>query len=230
MLNGFSLNYVMHLECINDPNKMLYAFFKDALFIRMNRIDTALLDQALHLVSMRLEERGAEAETLVVCGGSALLALGLVSRTTKDVDALAGVDAVSGLVDPRPLSPALYQVVDEVGEELDLPRGWLNAGPADQVLMGLPEGFLSQLIRHEYGARLTIFYPDRFDLIHLKLFACIDQGEGRHSRDLKALAPTQAEMPSAARWVCTQDGSEVFPALVREAVTQLGYPHVTEQF
>jgi hypothetical protein len=230
MLKCFSFAHTVESGCIKYQKKMFYAFLKDALFILMNRIDTPLLDQALHLVARRLEERGAEAETLVVCGGSALLALGLVSRTTKDVDVLAGVDAVSGLVDPRPLSPALYQVVDEVGEELDLPRGWLNAGPADQVLMGLPEGFLSRLIRREYGAKFTIFYPDRFDLIHLKLFACIDQGEGRHSRDLKALAPTQAEMLSAARWVCTQDGSEVFPSIVRQAVTQLGYPHVAEQF
>jgi hypothetical protein len=146
-----------------------------------------------------------------------LLALGLIHRTTNDVDVLAGVDVTNELIDPRPLSPALQTVAVEVGAQLDLSPDWLNAGPADQVLMGLPEGFLSRLIRHEYGARLTIFYPDRFDLIHLKLFACIDQGEGRHSRDLKALAPTQ-------------DGSEVFPALVREAVTQLGYPHVTEPF
>jgi hypothetical protein len=62
-----------------------------------------LLDQVLLLTAERLEQIDAPAETLVVCGGSALLALGLVRRTTKDVDVLAGVDPDSGLVDPRPL-------------------------------------------------------------------------------------------------------------------------------
>ena len=79
-----------------------------------------------------------------------------MNRTTKDVDELAGVDATTGLIDPRPFSATLSSVVDEVGAQLDLPRGWLNAGPADQVLAGLPEGFLSRLIRRDCGPRLTI--------------------------------------------------------------------------
>jgi hypothetical protein len=195
----------------------------------MNRLSSELLDQALHLTAERLNELAAPQEILVVCGGSALLALGLVNRTTKDVDVLAGVDASSGLVDPRPLSPTLSAVVDEVGAQLDLPPGWLNAGPADQVLAGLPEGFLTRLIRRDYGPKLIIHYPDRFDLIHLKLFAVIDQGPGRHVNDLLKLTPTEDEMLAAARWVITQDGSEVFPVLVKEAITQLGYSDVASQ-
>lgn len=195
----------------------------------MNRLSLELLNQALHLTAERLEEREAAQEVLVVCGGSALLALGLVKRTTKDVDVLAGVDAATGLVDPRPLSTALSSVVDEVGAQLDLPRGWLNAGPADQMLAGLPQGFLSRLIRRDYGPRLTIYYPDRYDLIHLKLFAAIDQGPGRHVSDLLALAPTAEEMLAAGCWVLTQDASESFPSLVKEAITHLGYPHVASQ-
>ncbi len=193
----------------------------------MPRISPALLDQALRLTAERLEQLDAPAETLVVCGGSALLALGLVQRTTKDVDVLAGVDPDSGLVDPRPLSVLLVRVVDEVGAALDLPQGWLNAGPADQVLAGLPEGFLSRLIRRDYGPRLIIHYPDRFDLIHLKFFAAMDQGPGRHTSDLMKLAPTEDEMLAAARWVVTQDASEAFPLLVKDALTQLGFPHVS---
>lgn len=195
----------------------------------MNRLTPELLDQALHLTAERLDARDAAPEVLVVCGGSALLALGLVNRTTMDVDVLAGVDAATGLVDPRPLSASLSSVVDEVGAQLDLPRGWLNAGPADQVLAGLPEGFLSRLIRRDYGPRLTIHYPDRYDLIHLKLFAAIDQGPGRHVRDLLTLAPSDEEILAAGRWVLTQDASESFPSLLKEALTHLGYPHVASQ-
>ncbi|MDD5260296.1 MAG: hypothetical protein PHD76_00455 [Methylacidiphilales bacterium] len=195
----------------------------------MNRLSSELLDQALRLTATRLDQLAAPQEVLVVCGGSALLALGLVGRTTKDVDVLAGVDATAGLVDPRPLSPTLRAVVDEVGSQLDLTPGWLNAGPADQVLMGLPEGFLSRLIRRDYGAKLIIYYPDRFDLIHLKLFAVIDQGPGRHVSDLLKLTPSDNELLAAARWVLTQDSGETFPLLVKDALNQLGFSHVASQ-
>ncbi len=195
----------------------------------MNRLSSELLDQALRLTAERLRELDAPQEVLVVCGGSALLALGLVNRTTKDVDVLAGVDASTGLVDPRPLSTTLSSVVDEVGAQLDLPRGWLNAGPADQVMAGLPEGFLDRLIRRDYGPKLIIHYPDRYDLIHLKLFAVIDQGPGRHVSDLLKLAPADDEMLAAARWVITQDAGGSFPALVTEALAHLGYAHVATQ-
>lgn len=193
----------------------------------MPRLSPELLDQSLRLMAERLEQMGAPTENLVVCGGSALLALGLVQRTTRDVDVLAGVDPHSGLVDPRPLSAALSRVAGEVGVALDLPHGWLNAGPADLVLSGLPEGFPSRLIRREYGPRLIIHYPDRFDLIHLKLFAALDQGPGRHTADLQKLAPTEEEMFAAACWVLTQDAGDGFPLLVRDALNQLGFHHVS---
>ncbi|CAN5750848.1 hypothetical protein BH11VER1_BH11VER1_29290 [soil metagenome] len=192
----------------------------------MNRLSPELLEQALHLTAVRLDQLSAPQEILVVCGGSALLALGLVDRTTKDVDVLAGVDAITGLVDPRPLSATLINVVYAVGAELDLPPGWLNAGPADQVRAGLPEGFLDRLIRREYGPKLLIYYPDRFDLIHLKLFAALDQGPGRHVSDLLKLTPSDDEMLAAARWVLTQDSGGTFPQLVKDVITHLGFPHV----
>ena len=78
-------------------------------------------------------------------GGSALIALGIVTRTTRDVDIMAGLDPECGIVDPRPLSPALRSVADKVARQLRLYLNWLNTGPADQVLAGLPEGFLSRL-------------------------------------------------------------------------------------
>ncbi len=195
----------------------------------MPQLSPERLDQALRLTAERLEQLDAPTEVLVVCGGSALLALGLVQRTTRDVDVLARVDPTSGLVDPRPLSATLTRVAEEVGTALDLPRGWLNAGPADQMLAGLPEGFLSRLIRRDYGPRLVVHYPDRFDLIHLKLFAAVDQGPGRHTSDLMKLAPTEDEMLAAARWVLTQDASDAFPLVVKDALTHLGFPYVSVQ-
>ena len=73
----------------------------------MNPITPQTLDDALDALAAFLEDAKATPEHLVLIGGAALLALGLVSRTTRDVDIMAGVDARSGLVDPRPLSEAL---------------------------------------------------------------------------------------------------------------------------
>jgi len=189
----------------------------------MSRLAPETLQQALSALAGFLEADGAAPESLVVFGGSALITLGIVSRTTKDVDIMAGVDPVRGLVDPRPMSAALIDAADKVARELQLVPHWLNTGPADQVRAGLPEGFLSRLTRHDYGPCLTIFFPDRFDLIHLKLFAIMDQGPGRHSRDLQALQPTGDELLMAARWVLTQDAGEVFQQIVRTTLTAIGH-------
>lgn len=193
----------------------------------MTRISSNNLNEALSALGAFLEEANAEPESFVLIGGSALLALGLIFRTTRDADIMAGVDLHEGLVDPRPMSEALRAAARRVAREYDLEENWLNTGPADQVLAGLPEGFLDRLKPRVYGSRLTIHLPDRYDLIHLKLFAAVDQGMGRHVTDLAALTPTDAEMLAAARWVLTQDAGEVFPAIVRDALTQMGYERLT---
>lgn len=111
------------------------------------------------------------------------------------------------------------------------PENWIstNTGPADQILAGLPDGFLDRLTARSYGPCLTIHLPDRYDLIHLKLFAAVDQGPGRHVNDLASLHPTDDEMLDAARWVLTQDAGEVFPAIVRSALTQMDYERIAHR-
>lgn len=189
----------------------------------MNPISTQSLDQALNALSAFLEQAGAPPEHLVLIGGAALLAFGVIVRTTRDVDIMAGVDARIGLVDPRPMSEALQTASAKVARELDLDPEWLNTGPADQVKAGLPEGFLARLTRRDYGAHLIIYLPARYDLIHLKLFAAVDQGVGRHTKDLAALQPTDEELLAAVRWVLTQDAGEVFPELVRNLLKETGH-------
>jgi hypothetical protein len=195
----------------------------------MKVFDVSTLENALQTVSAVLAQDGAEPEAVVICGGAALLSLGFITRRTKDVDVLAGVNPVEGLVDPRPFSPALTRAVEDVAKALGLPSKWFNAGPADQVMAGLPVGFLSRLQRREYGSHLTVFLPDRYDLIHLKLFAGVDQGPGRHWSDLKALNPTTDEMLAAARWVLGQDAGDVFPSVVRDALRFHDYAEIADQ-
>lgn len=192
-------------------------------------ISTKTLDEALTALAAFLEDSKAAPEHLVLIGGAALLALGLVSRTTRDVDIIAGVDARDGLVDPRPMSESLRDAALRVARELDLDADWLNTGPADQMRAGLPEGFLSRLTRCEYGPHPVVYYPSRFDLIHLKLFAAVDQGAGRHTRDLAALKPTEEDLLAASRWVLTQDAGEVLPELLKSTLREAGHGSVADR-
>ena len=123
----------------------------------MKPLDASILESALHAVSASLADSKAQQETVVICGGAAMISLGFINRRTKDVDVLAGVHHERGLTDPRPFSPALKTAVDETAKALGLPANWFNAGPADQVMAGLPEGFLSRLQRREYGTHLLVY-------------------------------------------------------------------------
>ena len=77
---------------------------------------------------------------LVVCGGSALIALRLVTRTTQDVDVLSTLEN-GQLHCARPLPEWLLAAAEAVRSELSLPIHWLNDGPADENLfrLGLPD-------------------------------------------------------------------------------------------
>jgi len=184
------------------------------------------LREALSLLASEMEREGIDHHDLVVCGGSALLALNFSRRTTRDVDIIARLDADRNLVEPRPLSPALLAIAARVGRLLDLPPNWLNAEPADQLQCGLPAGFVDRLHGVEFGPALRVHFTDRYDLIHLKLFALVDQGPGKHLQDLTALTPTKDELLAATRWVLTQDAGQDFPAIVRSLLADLGHDDI----
>lgn len=195
----------------------------------MASISQERLDEALSLLAEEMAARGIAPHDLVVCGGSAILALRISRRTTKDVDILAMLDAQGNLLEPRPLAPELVQAAAEIGRLLDLPPDWLNAGPADQLRAGLPEGCADRLHTVEFGPALRVHYTSRYDLIHLKLFALTDLGPGKHLQDLLALNPSKDELLAAARWVLTQDDGEMFAGEFRSMLRQLGHDDIASQ-
>jgi hypothetical protein len=67
--------------------------------------DSQTADRLLNALGEQLAAHG-ESYTLAVVGGSALLALGLISRPTRDVDILAIVEN-NELVSAQPLSTTL---------------------------------------------------------------------------------------------------------------------------
>jgi hypothetical protein len=63
---------------------------------------------------------------LVVIGGSGLIALGLIERTTGDVDVVA-LATQQGLEPADPLPQDLREAAQRVAVDLDLDEKWLNA-------------------------------------------------------------------------------------------------------
>jgi hypothetical protein len=177
-------------------------------------------DELLAALGEQLAAAGEQFD-LVVIGGSALLALGLVERTTRDVDVLA-IAGPEGLAPADPLTSALAQARDRVAQDFGLPTNWLNPGPTDLLRWGLPDGFLSRVETRFYGTALTVRYAGRLDQIHFKLYAMVDQGAGRHEADLRALDPTADELLAAARWTRTHDPSEGFRNELVAALAHLG--------
>lgn len=158
---------------------------------------------------------------LVVIGGSALLALGLGSRPTRDVDVLA-ITGVAGLESATPLPAQLVVASERVARDFDLPADWLNSGPSAMLDLGLPAGFARRLEHRAYGRCLSVGFASRLDQIHFKLYALVDQGPGKHEADLRALQPTRDELIAAALWSRTHDPSDGYHGMLVEALAHLG--------
>jgi Nucleotidyltransferase of unknown function (DUF6036) len=184
------------------------------------QISGETLDVILGALSEQLLSLG-EPQEMVVIGGTALTALGLVNRTTKDVDLLA-IATDGELRSAKPMPDALCVARDRVARDFDLDKDWLNAGPTDLLKWGLPVGFLSRVVTRIYGEALTVHFAGRLDQIHFKLFAMVDQAGGRHEADLRALKPSSQELIAAAHWSVTQDPSPGYLMVLKEALSVLG--------
>ena len=149
------------------------------------KLDAQTLPRALSALGELLESRRLRYE-LVAVGGSALVLLGLIQRATRDLDALAMIEA-DRLVPARELPPALADSVADVGRFLGLNENWLNSGLSSLLDLGLPAGFRQRLVTRKYGG-LTLHLASRVDHIAFKLYAAVDQGPtSKHATDLRAL-------------------------------------------
>jgi hypothetical protein len=186
----------------------------------MVEFDSSTLHQALTVLGNLLSDRHLHFEVVAI-GGGGLLLLGMISRSTKDVDLVALVDH-GNFVSAKHLPPPLLEAIGEVGRALRLGNNWVNTGPSDLFSMGLPDGFADRMSTHHYRG-LTLHLAGRFDQVCFKLYASVDQGpDSKHFADLKLLKPTQAELEIAASWCKTHDVSEEFSTTLSEALAMLG--------
>jgi hypothetical protein len=162
-----------------------------------------------------------ETAHLVVIGGSGLLAIDAVVRSTRDVDVLA-LERHGQLVSADPLPSAIADAAALVARDLGLEPGWLNAGPASLLELGLPAGFADRLIGRDYGPALRVSFASRIDQIFFKLYAAADRREPRDFADLQQLEPTTAELRAGARWARTHNMPGPFDDAIAQALAEFG--------
>ena len=179
------------------------------------------LETALRALGGLLEARALHYEVVLIGGGNLILR-GLVTRpTTKDLD-LLGEWTADGVRPMRPMPEPLRIAVVDVARTYGLASDWVNLGPGALLDLGLPDGFLGRLERHDYDG-LVAWLADRFDMICFKLYAAVDQGpRSRHLQDLNELRPDRDELLAGARWTMTHDPSPGFRSLLVETLRRLG--------
>lgn len=186
----------------------------------MNDFGFIDLENALTALGKLLQERNLHYE-IVAIGGGGLLLIGLLLRTTKDLDLVALIDK-GELISAKPLPTPLIQAIEEVAVAFNMRKDWINIGPSDLLALGLPKGFKNRMSTIYYDG-LTIHLAGRFDQICFKLYAAVDQGPtSKHYADLKYLKPDRDELEKAKKWCVTHDSSEAFFIDLETAIKELG--------
>jgi hypothetical protein len=190
------------------------------------------LEEALRLLGNLLATRKGAAFWLVVCGGSALLAQEIISRSTTDVDILAMRDWDGGVDRAFPMPEALKVAAADVAAELHLGGNWLNSAASLHFpdLHLLPAPFWQELETRDYGHYLKISFVTRSGQIQLKIYAALNRAEPRDFEDIRALAPDARETEDCLRWLISS-----FPVLshlnrLPDLLTYLGHADLITRF
>ena len=193
------------------------------------------IEQALRRLSAKMVYSELEPVELVSCGGASLNLMGLVSRSTNDVDILcvAQVGAKGEVrLQPGTTMPAPFaDLVAEVGRELGMKEEWLNFGPAPLLDFGLPAGLETRLKRKSYGRCLALHVISRLDQIHLKLYATMAPKTRieTHLGDLMDLEPTEAEARAAVDWLLHRKTSADFRRKLKQVLDRIGHEELAQE-
>jgi len=189
------------------------------------------IQEALTFLGKQMALVYAEDLRLLCCGGSGLCMLEILTRSTKDVDALAFV-VDGGVLKPiEGFSPEMEKAIAQTARQFDLDDDWLNAEASIVLKRGLPEGILERSLSHthKYGPCLTVQFIDRLDQVALKLFAAMDPVKGRkHEEDLVEMKPTRQEIEHALRWMTGWNSNAAFKKRLAFLVEGLGFPELAD--
>ncbi|WP_338176170.1 DUF6036 family nucleotidyltransferase [Candidatus Dormiibacter inghamiae] len=197
---------------------MLHPRLEDVTSFQM--LTPPLLEQSLEVLGQALADRGL-AYDIVVVGGGSLMLLGLIGRSTADLDVVAIIEH-GRYLKATTLPTDLQEVVRATSAVMGIRPDWINPGPTSLLDLGLPEGFAERTIERVYGT-LVMHLAGRNDQVFLKLYAAADQGShSKHFEDLLALEASEEELLGGARWTLTHDPSPGFRQELIRALVALG--------
>ncbi len=156
-----------------------------------------------------LARRGLRFQAVII-GGAALIAMGVITRATKDIDCLFPEI-------PDDIKQASRDFARE-NPALELIDAWLNNGPI-RLVNDLPDGWRDRLASVYTGQALVLQTLGRTDLLGTKLFALCDRLEDWS--DCIALAPTAEELNICLPWVTARDGNAFWPEHVENTFVAL---------
>ncbi len=193
----------------------------------MSQLSENQLHEALTLLGALLEESSIPI-SLVVAGGSALLAQKITSRTTHDVDVIA-LDG--GETRAHPFPEVLTTAAAEVAKELQLDSNWLNNSIS--LFLGrdqLPELIWWSFDTRAYGTCFRVSYIKRDGLILLKIYAALDRDEPRDLTDLTALQPGEEETLRHVDWILKEILGQTTHPKLPGVLTHLGHAHLVSRY
>jgi Nucleotidyltransferase of unknown function (DUF6036) len=151
--------------------------------------------------------RIGELRTLIICGGGALIVMGIIDRQTRDVDVL----------EPE-IDPILKAIAARIGKEFGLSEKWLNNGP-ESLRRDLNTGWEKRTTSIFKGKALELRGLGRADLLASKLFAFCDREDD--FEDVLEMKPTKSELEDIFPWVLQRDGSAYWPKRVEDCFLRL---------
>lgn len=158
------------------------------------------IPKALSLLDKELTNKKVKAE-LIICGGAALILMGIVSRETIDVDVIA-----------KTIPDVVLDAAIIVAKKLKYREDWLN-NRVNPIIERLPKDWEKHLVTLFTGKSVTIKSISRQDLISAKLHAAVDRKAADYS-DLIDLKPTAAEIDVARLYCLKQNKNETFEVWV----------------
>jgi len=172
------------------------------------------IQKALKLLDEELTKKNFKTE-LTICGGAALILMGIISRDTVDVDVVA-----------TQIPEAVLAAAKVVAKKLKYPEDWLN-NKVNPIIERLPKDWQDHLVTLFTGKAVTIKSISRQDLVSAKLHAAVDR-RARDYSDLVDLKPTAPEIALATQYCLKQapnDNYEVWVnGFVRMLKKDLGIP------
>lgn len=195
----------------------------------MNRKEE--IERALHALARRMALSGADDLEVLCCGASALCVLGILSRSTMDVDVLGIISDESDVLPCEHFSPEMEAAIAASGRELGLPSDWFNGSASTLLQRSLPTGALERSGKHrmKFGPCLVVRFLDRVDQVALKLFASMDPKDGqRHLKDLQEISPTRSEILHAVEWMSSWKSNQAFRDRLAYLVEGFDFPDLAE--